>query len=82
MKISLKGIIHDIILFQLGTIWTLFHLRDKRVTTNIFEKIRMIKGIEKKIESKRDVIIVHSSSLGETKNALLFSKYLKSRLSN
>ena len=82
MKISLKGIIHDIILFQLGTIWTLFNLRDKRVTSNIFEKIRMIKGIEKKIESKRDVIIVHSSSLGETKNALLFSKYLKSRLSN
>jgi 3-deoxy-D-manno-octulosonic-acid transferase len=82
MKISLKGIIHDIILFQLGTIWTLFNLRDKRVTTNIFEKIRMIKGVEKKIESKRDVIIVHSSSLGETKNASLFSKYLKSRLSN
>jgi 3-deoxy-D-manno-octulosonic-acid transferase len=82
MKISLKGIIHDIILFQLGTIWTLFNLRDKRVTSNIFEKIRMIKGIEKKIESKRDVIVVHSSSLGETKNALLFSKYLKSRLSN
>ncbi|MDT7907786.1 MAG: glycosyltransferase N-terminal domain-containing protein [Candidatus Calescibacterium sp.] len=81
MKISLKGIIHDIILFQLGTIWILFNLRDKRVTSNIFEKIRMIKGIEKKIESKRDVIIVHSSSLGETKNALLFSKYLKSRLS-
>jgi len=82
MKISLKGIIHDIILFQLGTIWTLFNLRNKRVTSNIFEKIRMIKGIEKKIESKRDVIVVHSSSLGETKNALLFSKYLKSRLSN
>ena len=82
MKISLKGIIHDIILFQLGTIWTLFNFRNKRVTSNIFEKIRMIKGIEKKIESKRDVIVVHSSSLGETKNALLFSKYLKSRLSN
>ena len=82
MKISLKGIIHDIILFQLGTIWALFNLRDRRVTSNIFEKIRMIKGIEKKIESKRDVIVVHSSSLGETKNALLFSKYLRSRLSN
>jgi 3-deoxy-D-manno-octulosonic-acid transferase len=81
MKISLKGIIHDITLFQLGMIWTIFNLRNKRVTSNIFEKIRMIKGIEK-IESKRDVIVVHSSSLGETKNALLFSKYLKSRLSN
>jgi 3-deoxy-D-manno-octulosonic-acid transferase len=75
---KILGNIHDVALFFGGLIYISSKLKDKRTIKNLMEKIKLTE----KIETEKDTILVHSSSIGETKNALLFTKYLKEILSN
>ncbi len=75
---KILGNIHDVALFFGGLIYIGSKLKDKRTIKNLTEKIKL----KERIETAKDTILVHSSSIGETKNALLFKKYLKEKLSD
>jgi len=77
-RYKILGSIHDIALFFGGLIYIGSKLKDKRTIKNLKDKIKLTE----RVETEKDTILVHSSSIGETKNALLFTKYLKEKLSN
>ncbi len=80
MDILLKGIIHDAIFAPSGLVYLLYSYLNKSSRPRIKRWIKTRSKSVLKIE-KADIII-HSSSLGETKNSLIFSELIRDKLHN
>lgn len=80
MDIFFKGIIHDAIFAPSGLAYLLYSYFKKSSRPRIKRWIQTRSKSISKIE-KADIII-HSSSLGETKNSLIFSELVRDKLHN
>lgn len=78
MDILLKGIIHDLLFAPSGLTYILYSYLNKSSRPRIKRWIQARSKSISKIE-KADIVI-HSSSLGETKNSLIFSELIREKL--